>query len=108
MDIAIIGGVERNETAYRDLARAAGHVARFHSGHDGGRFRQGLQQLVRRSDLVVVITEVNSHNAVTVARRLARGLAVPILLQRTCSPTRFAELLATLPPAGAPALRAAS
>ena len=90
----IVGGVERNESAYRDIAERAGHSLSFHGGHVGGRGANNLAELVHRSDLVIVVTDVNSHGAVQLARKLARKEGIPVVLVRRCSPSRFAEVIA--------------
>jgi hypothetical protein len=94
MRIGIVGGVERSERAYLDLAEAAGHELVFHSGHLAGRGSESLTGLVRGAQLLIVVTDVNSHGAVQLARRQARKYGVTLLLQRRCSPARFATLLA--------------
>jgi hypothetical protein len=94
--IGIIGGVERSEPAYRELAEAAGHVLAFHSGHVTGRGSAALADLVRSADFLIVVTDVNSHGAVQLARRLARRNRVALVLQRRFRPGRFAALLAEL------------
>jgi ribosome-interacting GTPase 1 len=101
MRIAIVGGVERNEGAYREIAEAAGHVLSFHSGHVGGRGSATLSQMVRGADLLLVVTDVNSPGAVQLARRLGRKEGVPVVLQRRCSPSRFAALVSAAPPLAA-------
>jgi hypothetical protein len=93
MEIALIGGVERNEALYRNLAEERGHVFKFHSGHMNGRGIGSLETLLKTADLVVVVTDVNSHCAVQYARRNARRLGVPLVLLRRCSPSRFTEIL---------------
>ena len=93
MRIGIVGGVERSESAYRELAEDAGHELIFHSGHLAGRGSDSLSELVRGADLLIVVTDVNSHGAVQLARRTARKFGVALVLQRRCSPSRFASLL---------------
>lgn len=96
MRIGLVGGVERNEGQYRELAEAAGHQLGFHSGHTGGRGSSNLAEMVRGAGLVVIVTDVNSHGAVQLARRLARRNHVPAVLLRRCSPSRFATLIEAL------------
>ncbi|MFO0746911.1 MAG: DUF2325 domain-containing protein [Myxococcota bacterium] len=96
MTLGLIGGVERNENAYVEAARAAGHTLHFHSGHLNGRGSDTLAGIIRSSDLVVVVTDVNSHGAVQLARRLARKEGKSLVLQRRISPSRFAALVADL------------
>lgn len=96
MRIGIVGGVERNETSYRQVAERAGHEVDFHSGHVGGRGSAGLVELVGRVDLLIVLTDVNSHGAVTLARRTARRRGVRVALHRRFSPARLAAGIAEL------------
>ena len=56
MRITLVGGVERNEGAYRQVAEAAGHELSFHSGHVGGRGSATLEQMVRGCDWLIVVT----------------------------------------------------
>jgi hypothetical protein len=103
MKIGIVGGVERNESAYRRIAEEAGHEVVFHGGHVAGRGADKLVELVRGVGVVVVLTDVNSHGAVGVARKAANRFGTPVALVRRLGPSRFAaELpqLATLAASG--------
>lgn len=95
MRIAIVGGVERNEIAFREIAEHHGHELAFHTGHIGGRGAETLWRL-GNVDLLIVQTEINSHGAVHLARRAARRNGIPIVLYRRLSPNRFAALAAGL------------
>lgn len=64
MQIGIIGGLERNEPALQRAALVAGHFLEFHRGDMAGRRTQALDSLIQRSDLIVIVTDVNSHGAV--------------------------------------------
>jgi hypothetical protein len=88
--------VERSEPAYRDVAARAGHTLEFHSGHTGGRGSPALVGLARAADLLIVVTDVNSHNAVQLARREARKFGVRVALFRRLSPARFGAFVAEL------------
>jgi hypothetical protein len=88
--------VERTEPLYREIAEMAGHTFSFHSGSMAGRRSVTLANLVRGVDLVVIVTDVNSHGAAQCSRRLARRHGVPAMLLRRCSPSRFAEIASTL------------
>ena len=96
MRIGVVGGVERCEPVFRDIAERAGHTLAYHGGHMGGSGANALAELVARSHLVIVTTDVNSHGAVQLTRRLARKAGVPIVLHRRCSPARFAAIVAGL------------
>ena len=96
MRIGIVGGVQRSEGAYRRRAEGLGHELRFHSGDVGGRGSARLDALIRGVELVIVLTDVNSHGAVRLARGAARARGVPVALHRRCSPQRFASIVAQL------------
>ncbi|BDG10776.1 DUF2325 domain-containing protein [Anaeromyxobacter paludicola] len=97
MRIGIVGGLQRAERHLARAAAARGHELEFHDGLVHGRRRAALASLVDRCDAVVVVTDVNSHAAVGLARRWlrARGRA-PALLARRCGPDRLLSLLASL------------
>lgn len=96
MKIGIVGGVERNETAYQTLAESAGHEVLFHGGHVAGRGTEKLIELVRGVDLILVMTDVNSHGAVGVARKAATRFGKPLALFRRLGPARFSAELPSL------------
>ena len=96
MHIGIVGGLDRNEGVYEDLAQRAGHHFEHHNGHLAGRGTASLDTLVERSDLVLVLTDVNSHAAVWRARRLAKQRGSRCILMSRCGPSKFASLLAEL------------
>jgi len=74
MRIGIVGGAEKplSRMRYEALARDHGCAVEFHDGHTEGRGTETLRSLVGRCDVVVIVTRVNSHNAVRLARRLIR------------------------------------
>jgi hypothetical protein len=96
MRIAWIGGVERNEGDLAAMAARAGHVLAFHGGHVGGRGTGELRAAVERADLVVILTDVNSHGAVLLAKKLCRQMGRPMMLTRRCGASRFQQLLDAL------------
>jgi hypothetical protein len=93
MRIAIVGGIERNESEYLAEAARLGVKLTFHSGHMAGRGSASLVDMVTRADLVIVLTDVNSHGAVISARRTARRRGVPVELFRRFSAARLSEVL---------------
>jgi hypothetical protein len=96
MVIGIVGGREKNEAVLQRMALHAGHYIEFHPGHMGGRGCHALESLVDRADLVVVITDINSHGSVQHARRLVRQRGVRLLLVRKFGIARLATLLEAL------------
>jgi hypothetical protein len=96
MHIGLVGGIERNAHHYSQMAEAAGHTLECHSGHLAGRGSESLASLVERSDLVVVITDVNSHAGVWGARRLAKARGRRCVLVQKMGAARFRQLLSGL------------
>jgi hypothetical protein len=96
MRIGIVGGLKRLEPVFARMAEAAGHEVLFHSGATTAGGVRALERLVENSDLVLLLTDVNSHGAVRNARPFLRqGGRSPILL-RGRGTARFGALLAAL------------
>jgi hypothetical protein len=96
MHIGIVGGLDRNGGFYADLAARAGHRFEHHDGHLAGRGTASLGALVERCDVVIVVTDVNSHAAVWRARRLVKQRGTRLLLMSRCGPSKFSSLLEQL------------
>ncbi len=94
MRIGIIGGLDRNARDLEAVAEAGGHELETHTGVVAGSSSAGsLRALVARADLVFVLTDVNSHNAVHIARRAARLRHVPLRIVRRLGPSHLAAYL---------------
>lgn len=94
MRIGVIGGLDRNVPALQTLAEGQGHEVGFHTGVMAGPASSlALRSLVARSQLVVIVTDINSHNAVRAARREARLRQRPLKIVRKLGATQFAALL---------------
>ncbi|MDF3066160.1 MAG: hypothetical protein K0R38_1761 [Polyangiaceae bacterium] len=96
MHIGIVGGVERGEQRYAAVAASLGHTFEFHGGNTAGRGSDTLEALVERSDIVICVTDVNSHSAVIGARRYARAHGRRCVLTRRVGLSRFRALLADI------------
>ena len=96
MRVGIVGGLERSDQHYRAVAVEEGFDPVFHTGHVGGRGRAALAQLVDWCDIVLIVTDVNSHGAVQFARRRMRAHGRTPILVRKCGLTKFGELLRDL------------
>jgi hypothetical protein len=96
MRIAVIGGLERHESEIERRAGALGHTVEFHRGRVGGRHAGELEATVQRCDLAIIVTEVNSHGAMYIAKKSAARAARPALITRTCGPSRFSAILESL------------
>ena len=93
MHIGWIGGLDRNESHYERMAAASGHTLECHNGHLDGRGSDQLRALVERADLIIVVTDVNSHGAVQLARRTASRDGKPVHIARRVGPSAFRALL---------------
>jgi hypothetical protein len=91
--IAVIGGLERHEAEIGRRAGAVGHTVEFHRGRVGGRHAGELEAVVQRCELAIIVTEVNSHGAMYIAKRAAGRSGRPALITRTCGPSRFSAIL---------------
>lgn len=94
MFIGIVGGFDRDATKLVQIGRDAGHQVQCHTGViSGGATAVELRNLVGRSDYVVIVTDMNSHGAVRLARSFARRSKRPTQLVRRLGPTQFAAML---------------
>jgi hypothetical protein len=90
------------------MAATAGHKLEFHSGDVGGRGAGDLRALIERVDFVVIVTEINSHGAVILAKRIAHKLGRGTLVVRSCGVSRFQAFLDALATREARVIAAAS
>ena len=86
--------MDRSATALQEMAEAQGHALELHNGvMSSGAAASSLRALIGRVELVVVVTDVNSHNGVHAARREARILGRPVRLVRRMGTAQLALLL---------------
>jgi hypothetical protein len=96
MRIAVIGGRYKNEGQLSRIASAAGYELEFEEGHMRGRGPEAIRTAVARSSLVVIVTDVNSHGAVQMAKKAARQLGRPTLILQNFGAVRLCRLLEAL------------
>jgi hypothetical protein len=94
MHVAVVGGIQRYEAGIARSAEYLGHTVEFHRGRVGGRRAAGLEAMVARSELVIIVTEVNSHGAMYIAKRAATQRGKRTLIVRSCTPSSFSALVA--------------
>jgi hypothetical protein len=108
MRIGIVGGLDRVARELEAVALAGGHQLDTHTGAIAGKATSTrLRALVVWSDLVFVLTDVNSHNAVRLARQVARAHHRPLRIVRRLGPSHLAAYLQAMV-AEAPPLRVAA
>jgi hypothetical protein len=96
MRIGWIGGLDRNAPQLEVLAKREGHSLDFHNGAVQGRGASEIRSLVHRADLVVIVTGVNSHGAMYLAKRECQRVGREYLVLKHCGTSRFRELLGSL------------
>lgn len=96
MRIGVIGGRHRNAAQLAQMAAGAGHELELHEGDVHGRGAGEVRCLVARSDLVVIVTGINSHGGVNVAKKAARQLRRPTLVIDRLGTARLSRLLEAL------------
>ncbi len=82
--VAFVGGMDRNERALLDAGREEGVAVEVHVGDVRGRGAEALAGIIRRADLVVLVTGVNSHGGAQIAKKLARAANVPMIIAQSC------------------------
>lgn len=107
MHIGIVGGLDRLEEHLRTLAKGQGHELEVHAGVASGPALQRLKNLVERADLLVIVTDVNSHFAVIQTRKLAKEAGRPVIISRKLGISKLRNLLETRLPSQTAQLQAA-
>lgn len=92
MRLTWVGGVEKSERMLENIAAEAGWEMEFHGGHVGGRGEGKLRAAIARADLVLIVTGVNSHGAVGIAKREAQRLGRETLIVQHFGPARLKQL----------------
>ncbi|MCS6901825.1 MAG: DUF2325 domain-containing protein [Myxococcales bacterium] len=93
MRIGIVGGLCRAESKLSREARRAGHHIEFHDGQLRGPSADALESLIRRADVVVVVTDVNSHAAMHKTKELLRKRGREAVFLRKASKSKLRQLL---------------
>jgi hypothetical protein len=96
MRIAVIGGIDRSANELVRMAKNAGFRMETHTGRTKGRGAEEIRAVVKRSDMVVIVTNVNSHGGMGVAKDAAQKLNRDWVIMRTCGPSKFQEVLDSL------------
>jgi len=91
--VAIVGGLSRAGEHWSRAGRAIGVELEHHDGRTAGRGSHGIVAAVRRADVVVIITDPNSHGGVAVARRAAILAARPHVLVKHLRPAGLRDVL---------------
>lgn len=96
MHIGWVGGIDRSKALLERTAADAGHCLEVHTGRVGGRGGEVLSKLVDRSDVVVIVTDINSHGGAIQARDMARRRGRPSFIIRKPSVSALQRIMAQL------------
>jgi hypothetical protein len=103
--VGFVGGHDRVEREILSFGVELGIDVEVHNGHMAGQGKDRLVALVQRTDIVVIVTGTNSHNAVHVAKRAAAKAGTRIRILKTCGSGTARVLLAEIAKAAAPPIR---
>jgi hypothetical protein len=101
MRVGFVGGHDRVEREILSFGAELGLHVEVHNGHTAGHGKERLVALVRRTDVVVIITGTNSHNAVHIAKRAAAKCGTRVRILKACGSGTARELLAEIAQAAA-------
>ena len=96
MRIGWVGGLDRSRAHFSEVAERAGHTLEMHEGHIGGRGTLALEGVVARCDILVIVTDLNSHGAVLQAKKIARRSGRRALIVRKGSVTSLERVIESL------------
>ncbi|MBE7482649.1 MAG: DUF2325 domain-containing protein [Polyangiaceae bacterium] len=96
MRIGWIGGLSRDSRRLCVIAERAGHALDTHSGVVHGRGVEEIQAIVSRADLIVLVTDLNSHGGAAVTKRFCRLYGRELLVLKRCGAARFREVVSQL------------
>jgi hypothetical protein len=99
--VTFVGGHDRVEREIVPFGARLGLVVEVHNGQTRGNGADRLIALVRRTDLVVIVTGTNSHGAVHIAKREAAKSGARVRILKSCGAGTARALLAELAQASA-------
>lgn len=94
LKVALIGGLDRLENQYRSVFESLGTVKfYFHTGCCNGSGANRLRASAQDADIVVFITRVNSHNALSVIKGICRKSGKSFLAIRETNPSLVSKIV---------------
>jgi hypothetical protein len=94
--VAFVGGVACVDRQLMALGDELGIDVEVHQGHMKAQSRQRLAALIARANVVVLVTGVNSHGAVCVAKREAERSGTEVRIVKFCGSSKARSLLSEL------------
>jgi len=92
LQVAVVGGLDRQEPRYRKIVEQLGGDFVFHNGDCHGGIHT-LKNMVCRSDIVVFVTRINSHSALHVVKGLCKKTGKRFVAIRETGPQALADAL---------------
>jgi hypothetical protein len=94
--VTFVGGHDRIEREIVSFGAQLGIDVEVHNGHTRGNGASRLISLMHRTDLVVIVTGTNSHNAMHIAKREAAKSGARVCILKCCGAGTARTLLAEL------------
>jgi len=92
MRIAVVGGMDRLESRYREVVEDLGGDFVFHNGDCHGGVKR-LKNVVCRSDIIVFVTKKNSHAALRAVKGLCKKTGKQFLVLKETGPQALKKAL---------------
>ncbi len=90
--ILIVGGITKMEALYRQLIEDNGGTFDYHDGYMKGGIK-GLENRVKRADMVLCPTNCNSHGACLAVKRLGKKHSTPVQMLASSSLNSISQTL---------------
>ena len=94
--VAFVGGVACVDRQLVALGEELGIDVEVHQGHMEAQSRHRLVSLIGRANVLVLVTGVNSHSAVSVAKREAERAGIEVRIVKFCGSSKARSLLSEL------------
>jgi hypothetical protein len=94
--VTFVGGHDRVEREIVSCGAQLGITVEVHNGHTRGNGADRLVALIHRTDVVVIVTGTNSHNAVHIAKREATKVGARVVHLKSCGTAAARALLAEI------------
>ena len=88
MCIALIGGMDRLDKHYKEVAELAGLSLQIFS-----RSQTNIAAKLKKADLMVIFTNKVSHRVKTEAMQTAKSCGIPVIMRHTCGVCTLRECL---------------
>jgi len=88
MCIALIGGMDRLDKHYKEVAQSAGLSLLIFT-----RSQTNIAAKLKKADVMVIFTNKVSHRVKTEAMQAAKSFGIPVIMRHTCGVCTLRECL---------------